>query len=72
MRKREAIEPRYNEKRKPMFFSQQQAAMCTRKRESAQVPSGSKSVASVQDITRVPGRSDDFLRESVGKDKRCP
>jgi len=68
MRKREAIEPRNKLERKPMYSNLQQAAMRTRKRESAQVPSGSKSVASTQGITRVPGRSDGlrYALESVG------
>jgi hypothetical protein len=65
MRKREAIEPRNKLERKPMCFSPQQAAMCTRKRESTQVPSGSESVASARGITRVPGRSDELQRRSV-------
>jgi hypothetical protein len=43
MRKREAIEPRNKLERKPMYCCLQQAAMRTRKRESAQVPSGSES-----------------------------
>ena len=64
MRKREAIEPRNKLERKPMYCCLQQAVMRTRNRESAQVPSGSESVASAQGITRVPRRSDG-LRQAI-------
>jgi len=62
-----------------MYSSLQQAVMRTRKRESAQVPSGSESVASAQGITRVPGRSDNLRQVSKGgkgkrvvKEEACP
>ena len=62
MRKREAIQPRNLIERKSMCFLTPQTAMQPRHRKLLQVPSGSKSVVSIQGITRIPGRSGRFRR----------
>ena len=62
MRKREAIEPRYEYSAEADVFHATAGSNAQTVCKDAQVPPGSESVASVRGTARIPGRPDVFQK----------